>query len=294
MGVAEPGRDRHGVLRMEHVGGGGVVDDDQVFERTAHLRQVLDVVAVVVVARLSEQSVVDHLVHIEDVQQGVTVAGHGRGEDDYLEELATASQKLVHPGSLDHVHVVDLVFDLHGDDKVGVAHVLERGMHQGLVQVQDKTLLTAQLGRDRVEKPARLGHGLLGQNLRQVQRVGGVCLQRHVVYEVLLDVGVLLGAVRGLAVVARLLLRVRVRLHGRVGLLGRLLLASGALDWDGARGHPGRGCGLVRQGLLQIGLGGRESLSAAGGFGVRGVRVAETAEERRKHSRRSQMPINIH
>ena len=50
MSVGEPRGNRHGVLRMEYVRRGGVVDDDCLAERTTDLAQILDVVALVVVA----------------------------------------------------------------------------------------------------------------------------------------------------------------------------------------------------------------------------------------------------
>ncbi len=49
---------------MEYVRGRGVVNDDGVFQVPPHLREVLDVVALVVIAALSEEAVVDHLVDV--------------------------------------------------------------------------------------------------------------------------------------------------------------------------------------------------------------------------------------
>ena len=43
MWVVKPGRDRNGVVRVEDVRGGGVVDDDAVFHLSAELREVLAV-----------------------------------------------------------------------------------------------------------------------------------------------------------------------------------------------------------------------------------------------------------
>lgn len=58
---------------MEDVTGWRVVDDDGVFQITAYYGQVLDVVALVVEARLSEQTVLDDLVDIEHVQNWVRI-----------------------------------------------------------------------------------------------------------------------------------------------------------------------------------------------------------------------------
>lgn len=75
MGVGEPAADGDGVLGVEDVGGGGVVDDYGVLEVAADLGQVLDVVALVVVATLAEESVVHDLVNIELVEERVAVLG---------------------------------------------------------------------------------------------------------------------------------------------------------------------------------------------------------------------------
>lgn len=41
MGVGEPAANRNGMLRMEYVGGWGIVDDDGLLQITADLREVL-------------------------------------------------------------------------------------------------------------------------------------------------------------------------------------------------------------------------------------------------------------
>ena len=62
--VGEPTADGDGVLRVENVRGRGVVDDDCVLEVAADLGEVLDVVALVVVAAFAEEPVVDDLVDV--------------------------------------------------------------------------------------------------------------------------------------------------------------------------------------------------------------------------------------
>jgi hypothetical protein len=61
------------VLRVENVRGRRVVDDDRVLQVAANLRQVLDVVTLVVVAAFSEQPVVDNLVDVELVEERVAI-----------------------------------------------------------------------------------------------------------------------------------------------------------------------------------------------------------------------------
>ena len=54
MGVGKPAADRNSMLRVEDVGGRGVVDDDGILEISPYLGEILDVVALVVVATLSK------------------------------------------------------------------------------------------------------------------------------------------------------------------------------------------------------------------------------------------------
>lgn len=54
MCIGEPTADGYSVLGVENVGCRRVVDDDSVFQVASDLREVLDVVSLVVVAALSE------------------------------------------------------------------------------------------------------------------------------------------------------------------------------------------------------------------------------------------------
>lgn len=61
------------MLGMEDVRGRRIVDDDSILEIPPDLRQVFDVVALVVVAALSEKSVVHHVVDVKLIQERVAV-----------------------------------------------------------------------------------------------------------------------------------------------------------------------------------------------------------------------------
>lgn len=73
MGIGEPTADGHGVLGVEDIGCGRVVDDDGVLEIAANLGQVLDVVALVVVAAFAEKPVVDDIVDVELIEERIAV-----------------------------------------------------------------------------------------------------------------------------------------------------------------------------------------------------------------------------
>ena len=65
MRIREPAANGEGVLWVEYVRGGRVVDDYGVLEIASNLGQVLDVVALVVVTALPKEAVVNYLMDIE-------------------------------------------------------------------------------------------------------------------------------------------------------------------------------------------------------------------------------------
>lgn len=89
MGIRKPAADRNGMLRMEDVRGWRIVDDDGLLEIAANLGEVLfrlergidtaldqtclDVVALVVVAALSEEAVMDGTVNVQLIEKRVAV-----------------------------------------------------------------------------------------------------------------------------------------------------------------------------------------------------------------------------
>lgn len=65
----------YGVVRVEDVGGGRVVHDDDLVEVAAQAAQVLDVVASVEDARLAEQAAAEGTPLVQEVGDGVGVLG---------------------------------------------------------------------------------------------------------------------------------------------------------------------------------------------------------------------------
>lgn len=64
MRVAEPTANWHCVLRVEDVARRGVVDDDGLAQVPPNLTEVLDVVALVIVAAVAEQAVMDDVMDV--------------------------------------------------------------------------------------------------------------------------------------------------------------------------------------------------------------------------------------
>lgn len=91
MRIGKPAADGHGMLGVEDVGSGRVVDDDGVLQVTSDLREVFDVVSLVVVAALAEQPVVDNLVDVELIQKGIAIL-LGPGQYVHGEETARTAR----------------------------------------------------------------------------------------------------------------------------------------------------------------------------------------------------------
>merc|ERR1719209_2120150 len=94
--VVEPGYARHSILGMEDVGGGGVVQDDNLVEVTSKSAQVLHVVATVEDAGLSEQPGSEHVPLVQQVRHRVGVLGQAGRKEDALVQPAHLLQELVH------------------------------------------------------------------------------------------------------------------------------------------------------------------------------------------------------
>ena len=73
MSVGKPTADGHSMLGVEDVRRRRVVNDDGVLEISSDLREILDVVALVVVTALAEEPMMDDFVNIKLIQQRVAV-----------------------------------------------------------------------------------------------------------------------------------------------------------------------------------------------------------------------------
>jgi hypothetical protein len=116
---------------MEYVRCRRVVDDDCVFEVTSDLGKVLDVVALMVIATLAEESVVNNLVNVKLVEERVAVLSKickyvhpsqtktlypylrdRRCEDNHFVEFANPLHELINARALDHIYVVVVTLNL--------------------------------------------------------------------------------------------------------------------------------------------------------------------------------------
>ena len=160
--ITEPAADRDGVLWVEDVAGGGVVDDDGFAKISADLAEIFDVVALVVVAALTEQTVLHDAVDVQLIHERIAVLRNRGGENDHFVELANALEERIYSGSFDDVDIVVLAFDLDGYRDVCLVKnllrrsawceavdldqqaYLETAVHQSFVEIQHETLSSAE------------------------------------------------------------------------------------------------------------------------------------------------------
>ena len=118
MRVAKPTANRYGVLRMEDVAGGRVIDDDGLSKISANLAQILDVIALMIVAAFSEQSVMYNVVDVQLVKERVAILRDGCRENNNFVQLTNSFQECVNAGSFDDIDIVILAFNFDRYRKV--------------------------------------------------------------------------------------------------------------------------------------------------------------------------------
>ncbi len=119
------------------VSGGGIIDDENVGEVGLDTSEVLDEVAVDVVAVVAEEAALHDAVGVERGDEGVSVLALAGGVDGDVEPLRGGAQELVQIGALGHVE------DRGGVDvepHVGLGVALQLRVHERLVQVQHQGL----------------------------------------------------------------------------------------------------------------------------------------------------------
>ena len=116
----------YGIVRVEDVGRGGVVDDDDPLKFATEPTEVFDVVAAVEDARFAEESRAEDAPLVQQIRNRIRILGQRGRKQDALVELAHLAQKLVHVRPLQHVHLMNGAVNLHRDDKVRITDGLNK------------------------------------------------------------------------------------------------------------------------------------------------------------------------
>jgi len=118
------------VLGVENVGSRRVVDDDGVLEVVTNLGQIFHIVALVVIAALTEKAMVDNLVDVQLIEKRIAILGHRGGKDDNLIELTNSLHELVDSWSLDYIDIMIVALNLHWYREVGLVQNLEGAVNE--------------------------------------------------------------------------------------------------------------------------------------------------------------------
>ena len=102
---------------------------------------------------VAEEACGDAVVGVHHVQEGIgvlEVRGEAMRHDletrcvhDDLVDFAHSTKEFGGSGTQIDLHVVVVALDLHGDHVAALLRRLERGVHEGLVQVENERLATA-------------------------------------------------------------------------------------------------------------------------------------------------------
>lgn len=158
-GVIEPADNWQSIFRLENVRVRGVVNDYTVGEFSPKLGKILDVIAIVLHACLTEEALVNPAMRVEDIQQGISILGQTCGEDNHFKLLSNGLQELIHAWSLENVHMVNFSLEFDGQYKVSVRNRLEGAVDKGFIQVQHESLFVLLIGR-------KVGKQVLPRTLR--------------------------------------------------------------------------------------------------------------------------------
>lgn len=136
MGVREPAAYGEGMLWMEDVGGGRIVDNDSVLQVTSELREILDIVALMVVATISEETMMDDGMNVKLVKKRVAILRNGRGKDNNFVEFSNPLHELIHTGPFYDIDVVIRSFNFDGYSEVRLLKQLPKAaVNQSFVQI---------------------------------------------------------------------------------------------------------------------------------------------------------------
>mmetsp|Transcript_44799 Transcript_44799/g.59494 ORF Transcript_44799/g.59494 Transcript_44799/m.59494 type:complete len:325 (-) Transcript_44799:719-1693(-) len=140
--VVIPRNDGQTALRLQHVGGGRVVDDDRIFHVPADLGHVLHEDAVDEGAVLAEEPRCAVALGVHLVHQGVRILGKRGRVNDHFIILGHLLQEVLRARSLHHVNIGGASIDVDRDRVVGVPHLVELTMNESFIEVEYESFPT--------------------------------------------------------------------------------------------------------------------------------------------------------
>jgi len=122
----EPCGDRHGMVRLEHVGHRRVINDHTILRVTTESGQVLHVVAEMRHTAFTEKARIDNTINIELVKEGICVFRERCGEDDNLPLFTDSSEEFIDIRTLANIHAVNHILQIDIDFEIRIVNFLKR------------------------------------------------------------------------------------------------------------------------------------------------------------------------
>ena len=138
------------MLRVKDIARRRIINDNRLSQISAHLAEIFHVVALMIVAAFTEESVVDNVVDVELVEKGIAVFRDRSREDNDFVEFADTFEESIYAWSFYDVDVVVLSFYFDGYGEVclvenlrsKLATVLQNSLYTGWVRLTLKLLWT--------------------------------------------------------------------------------------------------------------------------------------------------------
>ena len=118
--VVKPRNNGDRILRVPQERGRGVINDDGFLQITSKPSQILHIAALVLRASITEKAITNNTVLIKQIEDRVGILGQTRCENHNLKQLPAHLHKVINTRSLQNINLVNLVFYLYWDDKIGI------------------------------------------------------------------------------------------------------------------------------------------------------------------------------
>lgn len=133
--VIKPRLHGHGILWVEDVRGGRVVQNEGFPQVPSQAAEVLDIAALMEHAGLTEEAGPEHPTPVQQISHRVGILGQAGSEENTFKEFPHSSQELIHIRPLEHIDLVSGPLNLYRHYEVSIVDWLKGAVHKGFIQV---------------------------------------------------------------------------------------------------------------------------------------------------------------
>lgn len=128
---------------VKHVGGGGVVEDDDLLNRSTQLGQVLHVIALMVNARLPKKAVAKNMPLVQKISHRISVLRKTCGEQYTLVDVSHGSEEFVHMWPLEYIYLMYYTVNFNSHLEIRLVYCLEGAVDKCFIKINYETLLAS-------------------------------------------------------------------------------------------------------------------------------------------------------